>query len=279
MASAALLALPSEDTKKIPQRIVSTAPSITELLFAVGAGDRVVGVTTYCRFPPEARMKPKIGDFASPSLEAILSQKPDLVIINRDRQDLKTKFEAFGLPLLILDFAEIEDIFTSAGKLASRLRMEKQGESLVRRIQNDLAEVRHSLRQLPRPRVLFLIGRTPGTLSGLYAVGPRSYLGQILEMAGAENIVSDRSSPYPKLSVEQLLVKNPDMVLDMSHGEKLSDREIRNIQSLWRTLGDLKAVRQKGIRVIESDIFLVPGPRLAEAVQKLAGILHGVDLK
>jgi iron complex transport system substrate-binding protein len=262
------------------ERLVSTAPSITETLYALGAGDSIVGLTSYCRYPEQALSKPIIGDFAAPSVEAILEQRPDLVILLAGREDLVQKLQPFGLKILVLEHETLPQLFESFLILGKHIGRGDEARELVHRIKTELSRIQASLRAIPRRRVLFLVGRNPGALSDIYAVGSSGYLGQLLELAGGENVFRDLPGVYPKVSIEEIIKRDPEIIIDMSTGMSYSDREdfveekIRDIRELWSHFPTIAAVRESRVEVVMRKIFLVPGPRVAEAVRILADLFH-----
>lgn len=258
-----------------PQRIVSTAPSITEMLFALGAGDRVVGVTTYCRYPEEARRKPKIGGYATPNVEAILQQRPDLVVVLDDRTDLVDKLRPFGVATLPLRHQSLADIERSIVTLAAHLGVDDRGRQLAADIRRDLGRVTESTSKRPRRSVLLLVGRNPGSLTDIYAAGRGSYLDELITLAGGTNLFRDTAVAYSKVSLEDILARDPDVIIDMSHQEGVSAEDVRAIQALWGRFPSLRAVRTRDVHVVTEDVFLVPGPRVSVAVESLARIIHG----
>lgn len=258
-----------------PKRVISTAPSITEMIYALNAEDLLVGVTSYCDYPPEAATKPIIGDFASPSIEAILRQKPNLLIVLSGRQDLEDRLSPFGIPLLVLEHESIEKVFTSIQTLGRYLDREREAGALVSRSRARLAAVRDRLTGRPVKKVLFLVGRNLGTLSDIYAVGSEGYLGELIRMAGGESIFPDLYSAYPKVSIEEILVRNPEIIIDMSHSDRPSAEDEGPVRELWSRFPTIEAVKQNHVQVVDSDIFLIPGPRVVDAVEMLAVIIHG----
>lgn len=263
----------------VPKRIISTAPSITEMIYALGAQDRLVGVTSYCDFPTEAREKPVIGDFAAPNIELMLSQKPDLVVVLSGRTDLEDKLRPFSLPVLVLRHETLARIYESIEILGERIGREEAATSLISDIENKLARIERRLSGLPRKEVLFLVGRNSGSLTDIYVVGTRSYLGQLMELAGASNIFSDLTASYPKVSIEQILVKNPEIIIDMSYMEAPDEETLREALKIWAQFPSIQAVANNDVHIVSSDVLLVPGPRIAEAVASLATIFHGEDFK
>lgn len=258
-----------------PQRIVSTAPSITETLFALGAEGQLVGVTSYCHYPPAARSKLVVGDFATPNLETVLQLRPDLVIVLADRGDLIERFAAFSLPLLVLPQGGLDEVFESIRLLGNRTGREQAAGDLVDSMKRQLEGLRQPVHHR-RPRTLFLVGRNSGSLSDLYAVGSNGYLGQMLEIAGAENIAAGAPGAYPKFSLEEVLRRDPEVIIDLSHGVSGPNPQAeRQSRELWAKFPSLAAVRDGRVHVLDDDVFLIPGPRLVEAVAKLVRVIHG----
>lgn len=260
---------------EVPKRIISTAPSITEILYALGAEDELVGVTSYCDFPPEARKKPVIGDFASPNLEAILAQDPDLVVILSGRTDLEEKMKPFSLPILVLEHETLAKIYRSIRILGERIDRKDEAASLVALIERKLERIQARLQGMPRKEVLFLVGRNSGSLTDIYVVGPHSYLGELISLAGGENIFYDMPASYPKVSIEQILTRNPEIIVDMSSMEQPDETTVTQALEIWAQFPGIRAVRNRHVHIVSSDVFLVPGPRVAEAVENLAEIFHG----
>ena len=260
-------------------RIISTAPSVTQLVYALGAEQQLVGVTSYCDYPPAARSKPRIGSFASPSVEAILAQRPDLVLILADRQDLSTRLGGLGFEVQMLDVRDLDAVLESTQQLADRLGRTEEGRGLVRRLTADVAAHRAAAADRPRRTVLVLVGRNPGGVTDLYAVGSRSYLADLVNAAGGESIFADSPILYPKVSIEEILVRDPEIILDLSQmGEEATPEHLATIAGLWQEYSSLQAVRNGRVFVLTDDVFLVPGPRLGEALQRLSAVFEGLDI-
>src|SRR6202041_1392684 len=166
-----------------PQRIVSTTPSITEILYALGLGDRVVGVTNYCRYPPEAQLKPKIGDYTSPNLEAIAALKPDLVIIQTNPVRLAERLAPLRLKTLEINQEDIAALYNSIQVVGNATGAVTEATRLAGSIRGKLEQIRSRTASLPRTRVMFVVGRTPNRLNGLVVAGRASYLNEIIQTA------------------------------------------------------------------------------------------------
>lgn len=259
------------------RRIVSTAPSITETLFALGLGGRVAGVTTFCNYPEEAQRLPKIGTYIQPNLEVIVSLRPDLVVVENNPIRLREKLEALGLRVLELRFTSVADIHRSIERLGQVARVPERAEALNRSIRSQLEEIRRRTAPLPKRSMLFLVGRSPNALEGLIAVGRASYLNELIAAAGGANIFRDAPTAYPKVSLEEILARDPEVIVDMGEMARTSgvtEADKQRVVRLWERYPSLTAVRTRRVFAVASDIFVVPGPRMVEAARQFARMLH-----
>jgi len=259
------------------QRIVSTAPSVTEMLYALGLGERVVGVTTFCRYPPEAAAKPKIGDYVRPNLEAIVALKPDLVVMEATGIRRAERLPALKLNVLEVDDGTLAGIYESLRKIGAAAGVPERAAALRSNMQAALEDLRRRTRGLAPRRLLFVAGRTPARLEDLIVVGRGSYLNELIEIAGARNAFADVGAPYLKVSLEQVLARNPEVIVDMGEMAQTagaSDGQKRAVVTLWERQPALAAVRERRVFAVASDIFMVPGPRVVEAARALARMVH-----
>jgi len=259
------------------RRIVSTSPGVTEILYALGLGDRVVGVTNYCRYPAEASRKPRIGTFLEPNLEVIAALRPDLVVIIRNPVDLAGRLKQLGLNAFEVDTLTVDGIYRATEEIAARAGAAGQGRALVASLRSALERIRRSTASGPRRPMVFIVGRTPGTLESLVAAGKASYLGELIEIAGGRNIFRDAVSAYPRVSLETILARNPEVIVDMgdfAHVDRVTEQDRRRVLALWRRYPVIAAVRDRRVHAVASDIFVVPGPRMVEAARAFARMLH-----
>jgi iron complex transport system substrate-binding protein len=270
-----------------PQRIVSTAPSITELLYALGLGDRVVGVTRYCRYPPEAQSKPKIGDYINPNLEVIASLRPDLVIVQTNPVRLAERLGALHLRTIEVDQQSIAAIYNSIRVIGDATGASARATQLIDSVRRNLEEIR--ARAAPRidfdgrpswlkpVRVMFVVGRSPNRLDGLVVAGKASYLNEVFELAGGENVFRDALAAYPAVSMEEVMARNPDVIIDMgdmADTVNVTDEHKRSVVALWQRLSMLSAVKHHRIFAVASDIYVTPGPRVVDAARSIFKMLH-----
>jgi iron complex transport system substrate-binding protein len=254
-----------------PQRIVSTAPSITETLFAMGLGQQVVGVTIYCKYPADALKLPKIGTLLKPDVEAIVALRPDLVVVEKRSNHLADGLSRLHIRYVEFDSRDLDTIYAGAREIGKAADASTAAEELVRRMQSELQQVKSRTSKLAKPAVAFLVGHTAGRLEGLVVGGGHSYFSDLIEMAGGTNVFVDAAAPYPKISLEEILSRNPDVILELS-GESVAKQE--EVLTLWREYPMLRAVAKGRVHAIPPGPFLIPGPRAVEAVRILVRLLH-----
>ncbi|WP_321469998.1 helical backbone metal receptor [uncultured Paludibaculum sp.] len=265
-----------------PRRIISTAPSITEILYALGLGDRVAGVTQYCRYPVEAQQKPKIGSFLEPDFERILSLKPDLVLVIKNPIQVAEKLRKLGVRAEEINQDSVEDVFRSIELIGQWTGSTAAARKMTAGMRSQLDEIRAKTKGQLRKKTLFLVGRSPGTLQGMVAAGPRTFIDELVGIAGGTNLLQNSPIQYPKVSVEQVLAGDPDVILDMGDFAHLEGKplEARNdFLTLWSRYPQLRAVRSKQVIQIDSDVFIHPGPRIGIAVRALYQNLHGAKAR
>lgn len=261
-----------------PQRIVSTAPSLTEVLFALGLGPRVVGVTEFCRYPAEAARKPKIGTFLEPDFERILAQRPDLVLVVRNPVRLAERLSQLGLRTAEIPQDTVAEILASIVAVGRLAGAEPRARELAASIERGLADVRRRAEKLPRKRVLFLVGRSPGTLQGMVGVGPGTFVDELILMAGGVNVLAGSPMAYPRVSVEQILAADPDVILDMgdfAHHEGKPLEAPEQFRAVWAPYRALRAVRENQVRQVAGEALIRPGPRVAEGARLCLELIHG----
>jgi iron complex transport system substrate-binding protein len=259
-------------------RIVSTSPSITETLFALGLGDRVVGVSTFCRFPPQVATLPKVGTFLKPDAELIAGLRPDLVVLHEASNGLDRRLASLHIPFVVVDRGALASVFASIRQIAVAAGTPARADTLVADIERRLQAVR-ARAIAPRPRVLFIIGRRPGMLADLVAVGPGSYLNDLIDIAGATNVLALAGQPeYPRISMETVLRLDPDVIVDtVDMGETEAEWQRRQPinERLWTAYGTLTAVKTRRLYAATNDALVVPGPRVVEAAEWVAALLRG----
>lgn len=260
-----------------PRRVVSTAPSFTEIVYAIGAGDRLVGVSIHCHFPADVERLPKVGTYIRPNVEAIVRLKPDLVLLNNELPQVAGQLERLGIATLALANTGLEDTFTSIRQVGAALNMRTQAAKVEQSIRVRLQVLQRATAGKPRKSLLFIVGRTPGRLEGLVAVGKGSFLNELITIAGGRNALAASPVTYPRISLEAVLRIDPDVIVDMGDMADtvgVTETHKRDVVKLWEKQADLKAVTSKHVYAVAADIFVVPGPRIAEAAEAFAKMLR-----
>jgi iron complex transport system substrate-binding protein len=259
---------------RAPARIVSTSPSITETLFALGLGDRVVGVSSYCRYPAAALRLPKIGSFLRPDTELIARLRPDLVIVHTGPHNVPAQLSALGIASVTVDPGTLASVYSSIRTIGAAAEAGDRAARLIAELEGRLAAVRAGAAKRPPRRVLIIVGRQPGTLADLVGAGRGSYLNDLVKVAGGINVLDQAGLPeYPRISMETVIRLEPDLIVDagdMGETEEEHRRRQPATERLWRQHTHVKAVRASGIRAVTSDAFVVPGPRVVEVAETLA---------
>ncbi len=259
-----------------PQRIVSLAPSLTETLFALGVGDRVVGVTRYCADPPEVEQLPKVGGYLDPNFEAIVALRPDLVVSIPSSDETARRLESLHLPVVSVDQHDVSGVTESISTLAEICGVPDRGEVLRAAVESRLRAVSERVAASDLPRVAVVVGHDigGGAVRTVWAAGPDTFYDGVLEIAGGVNAVEGGLVRYPEFSREGLSVLDPDVVLDVIAGVEDRGLDLVSIRDGWRQLTELRAVREDRIRVLSGDVMVVPGPRLPEMVEAIARAIH-----
>lgn len=252
---------------KAPTRIVSLAPNVTEILFAIGSGDRLAGVTEFCNYPAEALIKPKVG-YARPNLESIVALQPDLILAPQDflQSDVLMKLEQLKIPVFILQARTLEDIAAHVTTIGRMLERPAAANDLADQMRQRLGGIRTRMAALPKRRVLYVLNSEP-----VITVGPGSFIHQMLMIAGAENVGAHATLPYPRLSLEEVLKRDPEILLfPVGTTETVTDEE----QRAWRRWTTMTAVKQNRFATVPTDLINRPGPRIVEGLEVLARAIH-----
>ena len=255
-----------------PARVVSLAPSVTEMLFAIGAGERVVGVTQFCDYPPEAQTRPKVG-YTHPNLESIIALQPDLVVTSREfiQADLLGKFEQLKVPVFILEAKTIEDVLSHIQTLGRMLDRAPAANQVAGDMRRRIDGIKAKLSALPRFRLLYVINSQP-----LITVGPGSFIHQLIELAGGINVAARATAPYPRLNMEAVIKEDPEVIVfPIGNAEGIPESE----QQLWQRWTMLSAVRQGRLHTVSSNLLNRPGPRIVQGLEQLARIVHSEAFK
>jgi len=251
-------------------RVVSIIPATTEMLFAMGAGDRVVGVGSYDRFPSEVDRLPRVGALLDPDVERIIALKPDLVVLYGTQTELRKSLDRANIPYFPYTHRGLSDITATMRDLGARVGVAAQADALAKRVETQLDAVRRRVAGTPRPRTLLVFGREAGSLRNIDASGGQGFLHDMLEAAGAADVLADVHQQSVMMSTEMVLGRAPDVIIELRYTRDDTASDL----SAWQTLPSVPAVRNRRVYLLRGEEFVVPGPRVAAATEQLARTLH-----
>jgi iron complex transport system substrate-binding protein len=254
-----------------PRRIVSLAPNMTEILFALGLGDRIVGVTSFCDYPPEARTKPKVGGMSNPSLEAVVSLKPDIVVMTTDgnSRDFEEKLRSLHIRTYVSRARRIKDLPKGIRALGAALDVREEADRLAGEYEARLKKIEKVKPVGPKKKILFIVWPDP-----LIVAGPGTVINDAIKIAGGENLAERSIAEYPKYSLEAILRDPPDMIVigpDMREEEGGAIRKLA--QGLLSRLRALPAVRNGKVFYVSDDLYRL-GPRTVRGIEELRKVME-----
>ena len=257
-----------------PERIVSVVPALTETLFAIGAGDDVVGVGTFDTHPPEVATRPRVGGLLDPDMEQIFALRPDLVVFHGSQQDQIEQVTRAGIDTFTYVHGGVDDTLTVIRRLGARTDRQADAEQLAASIEDRLAALRTRLAGRDRPRVLLVFGREPGSLRNVYASGGTGFLHDMLEAAGGENVFAELPRESLPLTSEAILTAAPDVIVELTYDERMAASSQASEIAVWDRLSSVPAVRDRRVHLLLGNQFVQPGPRMADATEAIARALH-----
>jgi iron complex transport system substrate-binding protein len=268
-----------EDTREertTPGRVISLAPNLTQIVYDIGAGDLLVGVSDFCKFPKQARTKKKMGGWLNPNYEKILSEKPDLVLALKFNGKLVDNLRKLKVPVLALDCMTVKDVLRAYDKLGKRLGREKQAKHARTRLEKRLEMARKKSPDRKPVSVLFVIDRKPGTLEQVYGAGPKTFVNELIHLAGGKNILSDSPSPYPLVSKEFVLNRDPEVIVESLVKSRMTKGGIKKQTGAWKKLSTLQAVKNDRLYGFTNEDYLIPGPTMANLAEYLSDVFQKV---
>jgi iron complex transport system substrate-binding protein len=253
-------------------RIVSLVPALTDMLVAIGARPQLVAVSSYDD-DPAVKGLPKVGALLDPDVERIISLRPDLALVYGSQQDLITQLGRASIPIFDYRHGGLTHVTTVLRDLGARSGRAAQAETLAREIEQRIAAVRNRTAAAPKPRTLLVFGRERGTLRGIYVSGGRGFLHDMLEAAGGVNLYAEIQQESVQASSEMILTRAPDVILEIRSTENPGDGGAREMRA-WEALASVPAVRNKRVFVLAGKSMNVPGPLVADGIERMAKVLH-----
>jgi iron complex transport system substrate-binding protein len=254
-----------------PTRIISLAPNLTEILFALGLDEKIIAVSSDSDYPPDAADKSKVGTFWQPNVEVIIACQPDLVVALQTEQQkaIANSLERIGYRVLALKIERLDDLFVAIGQIGTATGHKQRADKLISNIRSQLDTLRSKFSLQDKARVLWVVQAEP-----LRVVGRNTFINEMIELAGGENCIGPTLSRFPQIGSEEILTSGVEVIIQSAMGKNNIDRQQQAAQVFWSKWPNLLAVKNNRIYVIESDTVLRLGPRLPEGVNLIADYLH-----
>ncbi|MBS3920995.1 MAG: cobalamin-binding protein [Deltaproteobacteria bacterium] len=251
-----------------PKRIVSLAPNITEILFSLGLDEEVVGVSIHCNYPEKAKSRVRVGSYISIDFERVISLKPDLIIATGagNPREMVERLERLGFPSFVIFPKRFEDVLQSIRHLGRVSAKEREALSIIESMQRRKEKVAERTKTLYRPKVFLQIGESP-----IVTVGKGSFGDDLIRLAGGENVAGKDKEMYPRLGMEEILKRSPEVILISSMNPKGDYERILREWERWKMI---PAVKQGRIHLIDSDLIDRPSPRIIEGLEEMATLIH-----
>lgn len=256
-----------------PSRIISLIPAVTEMLFAIGAGEQVVAVSSFDRYPPQVEKLERVGALLDPDLERILSLRPDLVVVYATQTDLRAQLDRAGIAQFVYRHAGLKHVTATIRELGQRTSRSEEADRVAQRIEQALEALRRRVAGRPPPSTLIVFGREAGALRGIYASGGTGFIHEIVVLAGGTNVFGGVDRESLQATSELILARRPEVILEL-RGASMTEAEIQRERSAWNALSSVPAVRSGRVHIIADERTVVPGPRVAEGAELMARALH-----
>jgi iron complex transport system substrate-binding protein len=257
----------------VPQRIISTSPNITEILYGIGAFDKVVAVSDYCTYPPAVKQLPHVGGWENSNLEQIISLRPDLVVLTDAQSPLiEPQLRQLGLRTLVVPSRTLNDVVEAMKLLGRATGHSPQAGELSAHVHSKLDAIKLRTSHLPRRRTLLVVDRTPGTLRDLYVATRGSFLADLIEIAGGECVAAPETAGYGKISKEAVVALAPELIIDFVHGS--TNRLGEDPIAVWGDLALLRAVRERQVYPVRNEFLPHASQFVVDTAELFAHIIH-----
>jgi iron complex transport system substrate-binding protein len=283
----------AQDAPPRRQRIISSAPVVTEILYAIGAGDEVVGTDDYSNYPPEASQLKKYGGLGNVNIETLIALRPTLVVIYGKQPELEAFCQKRGVAKVSVMIESVEDVYKTIESLGQATKHSQQASDLAKQIRAEIEAVlaktirvlfdfekettgEMTVKPIPRqdpPRTLIVIGRETGSFQHVLTVGNGSFLDELIGFAGGKNVFAELKQPYPMISAEQIIAAAPDVIIEFA-GEAKGHGDEEKKKKDWAVFKSVPAVKNGRIHYLSGDHLLIPGPRIGKIAEDLVRVLH-----
>ncbi len=255
--------------KHIDNSIISLLPSLTETVCALGLSQHLIGVSLFCVYPKQVvDSLPKVGDCINPNVEQILTMKPSLVLLGDMQTEAEDKLRGLKIPVIKFNQSRISDVYDAFHVLGKMYNVERRADSIVAGLKTSLDSIHSVNSGRPLKRVLFVVGRTPGSLSNIYSINCRSFLAELLHAAGGASVFDSMPLVWCKVSLEEIIIRNPEYIIEtalMGNSSEASE--------IWKGLPGIEAVKKGHVYTLQEEYVFTPGPRMVKTAAKLSQLL------
>jgi iron complex transport system substrate-binding protein len=257
-----------------PQRIISLVPALTEMLFAIGAGPQVIGVSSFDTFPPEVASRPRLGALLDPDVERVLAMQPDLVAIYGSQADLRQQLQRASIAVFDYRHGGLTAIMETMRALGDRTGHGREANALAAELERKLDAIRQRTAARPHPRTLLVFGRETGSLRNIYVSGGRGFLHDMLAVAGGVDLFADVDRESVQATTEAILTRAPEVIVELHEGPTMDPAAAAKAVAVWSRLASVPAIKARRVHILSGEGLVVPGPRVAASAERLARVLH-----
>lgn len=272
MASQTAVAQDKQD--RFPSRIITIAPNSAEIICALGACDRIVGVSKFCVYPPELKTRTRAGGLFDPDLERIVSLRPDLIVLRGKSESIEGLCRERGIELYHDKTDTLAGVELCIHELGKRLGLSKKAASLASEFRTRLKEIEARTAHRKKPRVMLTVARQPDRLANLLTTGKGTFLDEMVTMAGGVNVFGDLDMRYPQVSAEAIVAHRPDVIIELMPEVDLTPELKKKLLDQWKVLGPIPAIAGGRVYFVNDDHCLIPSPRYHQIVEKISQLLH-----
>jgi iron complex transport system substrate-binding protein len=257
-------------------RCISLSPHITEIIYALEAQDQLIAVTDFCQYPNEAVKKEKIGGLLDPNIEKIIALKPTHLFGVPAHEKLNQEIQKFGLNIIMMPNENIEDVLKSIKIIGQEIELHEKSNQLIQKINIKFDSIRVKSSERKKVKAVLIIGREKGNLRNIMVAGNNTFLDQIWQLVGGQNIYADLASHYGTINLESLLLRNPEVIIEFNLDQSRSVSRSQ-VTSEWNILEEIKAVKNGNIFVVNGNHTLIPGPRMVLLAEDFAEVINEAD--
>ncbi|MCX8064399.1 MAG: ABC transporter substrate-binding protein [Candidatus Hydrogenedentes bacterium] len=254
--------------------IVSIGPNITEILFQIGAGEKVIAIGDFDDYPPEIQHLPKVGTYISPNIEKITSLNPEIIVTAGEIPQLSSLANEIKIKYYSISMDTLEGIYNGITKLGELTNQQSRAQKLIEEMKNKFKYTEEKIKNFEPVPTLLVVGREPRDLSSIQVAGGNSFLSEILKIAGGKNVFEEETRPYFEISAEAIISKAPQAIIEFRCGESLTQKQLDYLFLDWKAFDTVPAVKNSRIYFILESYGMRPGPRLPRVAEKIASYLH-----